>query len=118
MILALTLPRLGSLMHQGTIHKLLAKAGDELKPGTPLLEVRVDLGMAKAQDCPPLLFFRIIATERAYLRSLDVSHAELLDVGARLGVATSDSNETTEGRPARSLRTTSVVIQIDPLSRR
>jgi pyruvate/2-oxoglutarate dehydrogenase complex dihydrolipoamide acyltransferase (E2) component len=105
-------------MHQGTIHKLLAKAGDDLRPGTPLLEVRVELGAAKAQDCPPLLFFRIIATERARLRSLNVSLGEVLDVGAKLGVATSDMNETIEGQPARVLRTTAVAIQIDPLSRR
>jgi hypothetical protein len=117
-ILALTLPRVGAQMHQGTIHRLLAKAGDELRPGTPLLEVRVDFGAAKAQDCPPLLFFRIIATERAFLRSLNVSPAEVLDVGAQLGVATSSSDESIEGQPARALRTTSVAIQIDPLSRR
>ena len=118
MILALTLPRVGTQMHQGTVHRLLAKAGDELRPGTPVLEVRVDLGAAKAQDCPPLLFFRIIATERAYLRTLDVSHSAVLEVGARLGLATSGSDESIEGQPARSLRTTSVAIQIDPLSRR
>jgi hypothetical protein len=118
LILALTLPRVGSQMHQGTIHKLLAKAGDDLKPGTPLLEVRIDLGAAKAQDCPPLLFFRIIATERACLRSLDVSLGDVLDAGAKLGVATTDGTENFEGQPARALRTTSVAIQIDPLSRR
>jgi hypothetical protein len=118
LILALILPRVGSQMHQATIHKLLAKAGDDLRPGTPLLEVRVDLGAAKAQDCPPLLFFRIIATERACLRSLDVFLGDVLDAGARLGVATSDGTESVEGQPARALRTTSVAIQIDPLSRR
>jgi hypothetical protein len=118
LILAFTLPRVGSQMHQGTIHKLLVKAGDELRPGTPLLEVRVDLGAAKAQDCPPLLFFRIIATERACLRSLEVALGDVLDAGAKLGVATSDGTESFEGQPARALRTTSVAIQIDPLSRR
>lgn len=117
MILSLCLPRFGAQMHQGTIHKLIAKAGDELRPGTPLLEVRVDLGAAKAQDCPPLVFFRIIATERAYLRSLDVRPAAVLDVGTALGVATTDSKESAEGPAARALRTTSVAIQIDPLSR-
>jgi hypothetical protein len=117
-ILAFTLPRVGSQMHQGTIHQLLAKAGDELRPGTPLLEVRVDLGAAKAQDCPPLLFFRIIATERACLRSLEVAVGDVLDAGAKLGVATSDGTESFQGQPARALRITSVSIQIDPLSRR
>jgi hypothetical protein len=117
MILSLSLPRMGAQMQQGTIHKLIAKAGDELRPGTPLLEVRVDLVAAKAQDCPPLFFFRIIATERAYLRSLDVSLGGVLEVGTLLGVATTGSGENPEGPASRALRTTSVAIQIDPLSR-
>ncbi len=117
MILSLSLPRVGAQMHQGTIHKIIAKVGDELKPGTPLLEVRVDLGAAKAQDCPPLFFFRVIATERAHLRSLDVSVGALLAVGAPLGRATTDRNEGLESPASRGLRTTSVAIQIDPLSR-
>jgi hypothetical protein len=82
------------------------------------LEVRVEFGAAKAQDCPPLLFFRIIATERACLRSLDVSLGDVFDAGAKLGVATSDGAESFEGQPARALRITSVAIQIDPLSGR
>jgi pyruvate/2-oxoglutarate dehydrogenase complex dihydrolipoamide acyltransferase (E2) component len=117
-ILSLTLPKIGVQMQQGIIHKLIAKVGDELRPGTPLLEVRVDLGADKAQDCPPLFFFRIIATERAVLRSLNIAHAQVVAVGAALGVATSASAESAEGQPVRALRTTSVAIQIDPLSRR
>jgi hypothetical protein len=117
MILSLTLPRVGEQMHEGTIHKVLAKAGDALRPGTPLLEVRVDLGAAKAQDCPPLLFFRIIATERAVLRALDVASGAVIKVGAHCGTATSDADEDAAGPPARALRTTSVAIQVDPLSR-
>ena len=117
MILSLSLPRVGAQMRQGTIHKLIAKVGDELRPGVPLLEVRVDLGAAKAQDCPPLFFFRVIATERGFLRSWNVSQAAVLDVGSALGVATTESGENPEGPPARTLRITSVAIQIDPLSR-
>jgi hypothetical protein len=117
MILSLSLPRVGNQMQQGTIHKVIAKAGDELRPGTPLLEVRVDLGAAKAQDCPPLFFFRIIATERAQLRSLNATHGAVFEVGAVLGIATSTREETAEGSATRVLRTTSVAIQIDPLTR-
>jgi hypothetical protein len=117
MILSLTLPRVGEQMHEGTIHKVLANTGDALRPGTPLLEVRVDLGAAKAQDCPPLLFFRIIATERAFLRSLLVAAGQVLKVGTPCGVATTVADESCEGPAARSLRTTSVAIQVDPLSR-
>ena len=117
MILSLRLPRVGAHLSQITIHRLIAKAGDELRPGTPLLEVRVDLAAQKAQDCPPVSFYRIISTERAYLRSLDVSSAALLDVGVHLGIATSGHDESPEGVAVRALRTSSVAIQIDPLSR-
>jgi pyruvate/2-oxoglutarate dehydrogenase complex dihydrolipoamide acyltransferase (E2) component len=118
MILSVTLPKVGAQMVQGSIHKLVAKPGDELKPGTPLLEVRVDLGSDKVQDCPPLFFFRIIATEKAVLRSLNIEPGQLIDVGTVLGLATSTAAEDFAGAPVRALRTTSVAIQIDPLSRR
>jgi len=118
MILALKMPRVGEQMHEGMIHKILAKVGDALRPGTPLLEVRVDLGAAKAQDCPPLLFFRIIATERAVLRALTVSVGQQIAVGADCGTASTDAAESLDGGAAqRALRTTSVAIQVDPLSR-
>jgi hypothetical protein len=117
MILSLTMPKIGTQMQQGIIHKLIAKGGDELRPGTPLVEVRVDLGAGQAQDCAPQFFFRIIATERAVLRWLSITSAQIVAVGETLGVATSSVAEDAMGRPARALRTTSVAIQIDPLSR-
>jgi len=117
MILSLSLPRVGDRMHRGTVHRLLAKAGDALRPGTPLLEIRVDLGAAKEQDCPPLAFFRIIATERAYLRSIAVSPSTVVDPGAPLGVASTEIDESVDGPAARALRTTAIAIQVDPLSR-
>jgi hypothetical protein len=118
MILSLTMPKIGAQMQQGTIHKLIAKAGDELRPGTPLMEVRVDFGAAQAQDCPPQFFFRIIATERAVLRSLSIAPDQIVAVGETLGLATHSVTEGAEGQPVRALRTNSVAIQIDPLSRR
>ena len=117
MILSIVVPRVGEHMHRGTIHRLLAKPGDALRPGSALLEMRVDLCAAKVQDCPPILFFRIITTERAYLRSLNVAPAEVLDLSAPLGLATTEIGESLQGPAARVLRTTSVAIQVDPLSR-
>lgn len=118
MILSLTLPKVGAQMAQGTIHRLVAKPGDELRPGTPVLEVRVDLESEKAQDCPPLFFFRIISTERAVFRSFSVEVGALVDVGSVIGVVTSQATESLDGPAIRPLRTTSAAIQIDPLSRR
>jgi hypothetical protein len=115
-ILSLCLPRVGEQMRRGTIHRVIARAGDALRPGSALLEVRVDLGAANAQDCPPMFFFRLIATERAHLRSLSVAPGDVFDVGAPLGAATSSPDESREAAPARALRTTSVTIQVHPLS--
>jgi pyruvate/2-oxoglutarate dehydrogenase complex dihydrolipoamide acyltransferase (E2) component len=118
MIYSLVLPKVGAQMSRGTIHRLSAGVGDELRPGVPLLEVRVDLDSSKAQDCPPLFFFRVIATERGVLRALNVAVGDVLDAGAVIGVVTSTAAESAEGVATRVLRTTSVAIQIDPLSRR
>jgi len=118
MILSLTLPKTGAQISHGTIHRLIAKAGDELRPGTPLMEVRVDLGSQQAQDCPPVYFFRIIAIERGVLRSLNVAAGARVEVGQTMGLVTRSAGDSTDGEPARALRTTSVAIQIDPLSGR
>ena len=118
MILALQMPRAGAQMTQGSVHRLVAAPGDAVRPGTPLLEVRVDLESEKAQDCPPLFFFRVLSTERGVLRSLNVEAGALIPVGGLLGLVTTTADEALEGAPARPLRTTQVAIQIDPLSRR
>lgn len=117
MILSLNLPKVGSLMREGTVHRLVARVGDELRPGSPILELRVDLGV-RTQDCPPLFFFKIVATERAVLRALNVTGGQVLPVGSVMGIVTSTALESAEGQPARALRTMSVAIQVDPLSRR
>lgn len=116
MILAVSLPRVGDQMHEGTVHRLIARPGDALRPGSPILEVRVDLSASKAQDCPPIFFFRLIATERASLRALAVAVGDVVPVGGPLGIATSTPDEGADGPAARALRTTSVAIQVDPLS--
>jgi pyruvate/2-oxoglutarate dehydrogenase complex dihydrolipoamide acyltransferase (E2) component len=118
MILSLALPRVGAQMRQGTIHRLVAAVGEDLRPGSALLEVRVDLDSDQAQDCPPLYFFRIIATERGVLRELRVQPGDVVDAGAVIGLVTSTAAEPADAPAARALRTTSVAIQIDPLSRR
>jgi len=116
MILSLTLPRMGDLTRPGTVHRVIAHAGDALRPGTPLLEIRVDLDGANARDCPALIYYRLIATERAYLRSLLVETGDVVEVAAAIGVATTIATEALAGPPVRALRTSSVSIQVHPLS--
>lgn len=89
-----------------------------MRPGSPILEVRVDLSAAMAQDCPPVFHFRLISTERAYLRSLSAGEGMVVRAGDPLGVATTLADEDAEGAAARPLRTMSVAIQVDPLGAR
>lgn len=116
MILSLTVPRVGEQMRRGTVHRVLARPGDALRPGSPLLELRVDLGAPKAQDCPPMFYLRLMATERAHLRTLAAVAGDVLEVGAAIGVATTTPGESPEGAARRALRTTAVAIATDPLS--
>lgn len=116
MILSVSLPRAGAQMADATVHRVIARPGDALRPGSPLLELRVDLAAAKAQDCPPMFYFRLVATERAQLRALAVAPGDVVAVGAQLGVATSTPDEAADGPAARALRTTSVTINVDPLA--
>jgi hypothetical protein len=116
MILSLSLPKISEQLLGATVHRILAKSGDELRPGTPLFEIVADLGASGDQDCPPVQCFRIVATERAYLNRLLVSIGENLGPGAQLGVATTIVDESAEGVATRALRSMSVGIQIDPLA--
>jgi hypothetical protein len=116
MILSLTLPRMGELTRPGTVHRVIAQAGDVLRPGTPLLEIRVDLDEANERDCPALIYYRLIATECAYLRTLLLATGDVLEVAAPIGLATTTAAESFEGPPVRALRTSSVSIQVHPLS--
>ncbi len=115
MILSLILPRVGERMRRGVVHRVIAQPAEHLRPGSPLLEVRVDLGEAKAQDCPPVYYFRLLATERAHLRALRAATGDVIETGAALGVATTAPDESADGSPARPLRTTAVFIQVDPI---
>ena len=116
MILSLALPRMGEITRPGIVRRVIARPGDALRPGVTLLEVRVDLDETNARDCPATIFYRLIATERAYLRTLSVAPGDVLQVAAPIGLATTSLEEAFDGPPVRSLRTTSISIQVDPLS--
>jgi hypothetical protein len=116
MILSLALPRMGELTRPGTVRRVIARAGDALRPGAALLEVQVDLDGTSARDCPATIFYRLIATERAYLRTWSVAPGDVLEVAAPIGLATTSLEEAVDGPPVRALRATSVSIQVHPLS--
>jgi hypothetical protein len=103
MLLDLRMPQMSDEMVAGTIHKVLVGPGERLERGTPLLEVRVDLSEVAEQNCAPVFFFRMVAAEPAWLRSLEVKAGERRDVDGRLGVASSSRDEPSnaDARPLR-----------------
>jgi hypothetical protein len=115
MILSLVLPRMDRSIRAGTVHRLIARPGDALRAGAALLEVRIDLEQANARDCPSVIFFRLIATERAYLRSLEIALGDSIEPAAPIGIATTTVEEPFDAPATRALRMASVAIQVDPL---
>ena len=112
MILSLTLAKLGTHMERAQIHRVCVQPGDAVRPGSALLELRVDLGAAAAQDCPPLFYYRLVATESATVRFSELKPDDEVEVGARLLLLSSTHDEPL-GPPARPLRCTAIGIHVD-----
>ncbi len=110
MLLAIELPRLHELMTTGVVTAVHAAPGTMLAPGTPLVDVRVDLSDAAAQDCPPVSWFRVVCGERCVLRALNAAEGSEFAPGARLGLASTAADEAATGDPARPARLTIVGI--------
>ncbi len=116
MILSLGLVPLGKQMEQAQLHRICVQPGDAVRPGSALAELRVELGASMIQDCPPIFYYRLVATERAIVRRVEVKPGEWLRAGAPLLLLASTADESLEGAPARALRCTAITIQVDPFA--
>ncbi|HEX7701691.1 MAG TPA: hypothetical protein VF403_13230 [Kofleriaceae bacterium] len=106
---------MGPLMKQGQVHRSPLRIGERFELRSRLFEVRVDLSAAAAQDCPPIFYFAIIASEAGWVREQPPVAGDVIDVGDLLLVATSTDLEPLAATPDRDLRVAVAVIQIDPL---
>jgi hypothetical protein len=93
-------------MHGATIECLHAQSGTELRNGSKLLDLSVDLSSAYAQDCPPISFFRIVLREQAWLRSLSVSQGQYCRLGELIAVLSTTAEDDLRQPAARPIRTT------------
>jgi hypothetical protein len=84
--------------------------GSEIKVGTKLLDLRLDLGSAAPQDCTPISFFRIVAREKGWLRQLAITEGEVVQVGQSLALVSSVSEGPLDLPPARTMRITTASI--------
>lgn len=114
MILSLVMPRMGELMSAGSVRKLHVAEGGEIKPGSKLVDVHVDLSAVAPQDCPPVYSFRVVSREKGWVRKLTASVGELKGTGTLLALVSTDPDEPLEGRPVRPLRVAAAGIVGEP----
>jgi len=104
LLLTLTLPRINPEMATARIDRILIAVGTVVPLGSKLIDLTVDLSAAAPHDCPPISHYRLVSRDRVWLRRLDVSAGAEPEVGACLGLFSTEPDEPLTGPPARLLR--------------
>ena len=105
MILSVALPRMNPDMQSAFVEALYGAEGSLLPPGSKLIDLKVDLSLAVAHDCPPVTYHRIALRDRAWLRRVLVRRGEEIAVGAPLLILSSQPDEDPDAPPERAART-------------
>lgn len=105
MILSVALPRMNPDMQSAVVEALYGAEGSLLQPGAKLVDVKVDLSLAVAHDCPPVTYHRIALRDRAWLRRVLVRPGQEIAVGAPMLILSSDPDEDADAPPGRAART-------------
>ena len=103
MFFTLQLPKLGPYMDCGVIDKLYIPENEFVAANQKILDLRVDLSLTFAHDCPPVNYYRIVAGERAYLRKLVVTVGDTLWVGDTIALFSTEIDEVPASAPKRQL---------------
>lgn len=90
MLVTLRLPKLGPYMDNGVIDKLYIAGNEPVFENQKILDLRVDLNLTFAHDCPPVNYYRIVAGEKAYLRRLNAVEGDALNVGDTIALFSSE----------------------------
>lgn len=106
MILELKLPDIVPQMTGATTECLFAEAGEALRMGSKLVDLRVDLSSAFAQECPPVSYYRIVLREKAYLRQINPKPGDFIERDAPVALFSSSPDEPLDEAPERPLRVT------------
>jgi pyruvate/2-oxoglutarate dehydrogenase complex dihydrolipoamide acyltransferase (E2) component len=65
-----------------TVHQWRIAPGDTVERGTPLVELRYDMGMGLQTDCPPVTYLRVVARSAGVVES--ITSGETIEVGSIL----------------------------------
>jgi len=82
-----------------------AATGDRLDRGAPLVDVTVDFSAGVFRDCPPVMTFRIVMQEAAWLRHLEILPGEAATPDAPIALLSTDATSAPEPA-AREARVT------------
>jgi hypothetical protein len=104
MILSFKLPLIVPQMVDAAVHVVLAEAGQQLRVGSPLLELTVDLSSIVAHDCPPVSHYRVVLREAAWLRRLLVTPGSIAAVGDMLAEFSTTADEPLDADATRPIR--------------
>ena len=114
MILVATVPSIHPLMRSARVEAVHAVPGTALAPGAKLLDLRVDLSLAVAHDCPPVTYHRIALRERVWLRRLEVAAGDEVATGAVVAVFSNEPDEPLDAAAGRAVRVSVAGILNEP----
>ena len=115
MILRVDLPSINQSADTAVVEAIYPSEGSLLQPGSKLVDLKVDLSLAVAHDCPPITFHRIAVRERVWVRRILVSAGEEVPVGSVLALCSTAPDEGVDEEPARALRVSiiGILLQTD-----
>jgi hypothetical protein len=108
MLLELSLPLINAHMVDARVDSILVHPDKKITVGQAILELTVDLSDQFPHDCPPVSYYRVCASEAAWLRQLAISAGDKVAVGALVATFSKTSDESLENCASRTLRTTVV----------
>jgi len=108
MLLELSLPLINPHMAHARVDSILVRPDKKIAVGQAILELTVDLSDQFPHDCPPVSYYRLCASEAAWLRHLAIAAGDKVAVGALVATFSKTSDEAVENCARRGLRTTVV----------
>lgn len=113
MLLTLNLPRIVDPMSKAVVAVVHASVGDQMKVGSALFDLTVDLSEEAPQDCPPASYYRLVIRETVWLRKLMVDVNDEPALYAPLALFSTEQDEPLDAEPARRIRITTAGILHD-----
>jgi hypothetical protein len=104
MIYAFRLPTINPHMLGARIECVYAEPGNDLKMGSKLFDLGIDLSSAFAQECPPISFFRVVLRESAILREFKIERGGYCGLGDTVALFSTTPDEDLDNQIARDVR--------------